>query len=98
MSNHLTTNTNGLPDFFKPIFWSYNFNSLNPETNKKTIIIQTINYGDLKHWRWIVNRYGRETIKSFLSSVNFSEIRPRAGKLASIIFNFEPNYAPRGAN
>lgn len=88
-----------LPDYFKPILWSYNLGRLNPERNKKTVIINAINYGDLKHWVWLKRNYGEETIRKVLAEVRAGEIRPGARRLASIIFGINSfNYAPRGAN
>lgn len=87
-----------LPDYFKIILWSYNFQSINAERDKKIIILNTINYGDLKHWRWIKKRYGQREIQRVLAGVSVSELRPRVFKLASIIFSLKNlNYAPRGA-
>ena len=87
-----------LPEFFKPLFWSYNFEGIDPEKQKKLVIINSINYGNLKHWGWIKNYYGEETIRQILGSIPITELKPRAGKLAEIIFNFHPNYASRGAH
>lgn len=86
-----------LPDFFRPILWSYDFSAIDPAKDKKTIIINTINYGDLVHWRWIGEYYGQEEIKKILERVPASEIRPRVLKLASLFFYLDNlNYAPRG--
>ena len=88
-----------LPDYFKPILWSYDFDKLNLEKNKKTVIVSVINYGDLKHWRWILENYGKEVVREVLAKIRASEMRPAARRLASIIFNVNRfNYAPRGTN
>jgi hypothetical protein len=85
-----------LPVFFKPLFWSYNFSQLDADNDKKLIIIQTINYGSLKHWRWIKKFYGREVIRNVLQKVPGSELRSRALYLAGLLFKVEKfNYAPR---
>lgn len=89
----------GLPDFFKPLFWSYDFNSLDPVKHKKIVILNTINYGDLKHWSWIIGFYGREAVKDTLSEIPATEFRPQARNLAGIFFGLDNfNYAPRGAH
>ncbi len=77
--------------------WSYDFGSLDLQKNKKTIILKVINYGDLKHWRWIINYYGQNEIKKVLESVPAGELRSRVRKLVSLIFSLPNlNYAPRG--
>lgn len=87
-----------LPVFFKPILWSYNFESLGVVKNKKTIILNAINYGDLKHWRWLVSNYGKNGIKRVLEQIPSTAIRPRARRLASIIFSIKKfNDVSRGA-
>lgn len=88
----------GLPDFFRPLFWSYKFESLDLEKNKKTIIVNTINYGDLRHWRWIVNHYGKESVKKILETIPATELKKRTARLAEILFDVRLNYAPRGAH
>ncbi|PJA88564.1 MAG: hypothetical protein CO139_02545 [Candidatus Moranbacteria bacterium CG_4_9_14_3_um_filter_36_9] len=87
-----------LPKLFRSILWSYDFNSIDLEKDRKTIIVNAINYGNLKHWRWISGYYGQEIIKGTLESVPVTEIRSRAAFLASIIFSINKfNYACRGA-
>lgn len=87
----------GLPIFFKPILWSYNFSKIDSARNKKTIIVNTINYGDLKHWKWLAKYYGIKEVQNELKEISASEFRPPALKLASILFSVNTfNYAPRG--
>ena len=87
-----------LPNFFKPLFWSYNFSDINPKKERKTVIIQTINYGDLEHWKWLVEYYGKNIIKKTLTELPATQIKPRTLPLISLIFNIDKkefNYAPR---
>jgi len=85
-----------LPSFFKPILWSYSFNSIDAEEDKRVIIINSINYGDLRHWRWIVKNYGKNNVKKMLTQIPFTEIRSRVAPLVSIIFSINKfNYAHR---
>lgn len=87
-----------LPHFFKPILWSYDFSRIDTEQNKKTIMVNTINYGDLRHWRWIAEYYGKDAVGKALASIPASELRPGAQKLAGLFFVFPTlNHAPRGA-
>lgn len=86
-----------LPDFFKPLFWSYNFVEINPQKNKKLIVVNTINYGDLNHWRWLVQTYGKNGVREILENIPASEVRARARRLAALLFDVKSfNYAPRG--
>ena len=93
----LKTIKNHLPNFFKPLFWSYNFSQINPQKENKTVIIQTINYGDLDHWKWLVNYYGKNIVKKTLMELPATEIKPRTRDLLTLIFNLKRfNYVPRG--
>jgi len=78
-----------LPEFFSPLLWSYDFSSIDVEGDKQRIIINTINYGQWKHWQWIVNYYGEENIKQFIEDTPISEFRPRALKLISILLGIK---------
>ena len=85
-----------LPEFFLPLLWAYDFALIDLERDKKRIIINTINYGQWKHWQWIVNYYGEESIKQFIEDTPVSEFRPRALKLASILLEIKNlKYASR---
>jgi len=87
-----------LPETFRPILWSYDFDRLDPVRNQKTIIIQAINYGTLAHWRWLTERYGRDGVRQVLSVVPATEIKPRARRLAALMFGVDQfNYAPRSS-
>ncbi len=88
-----------LPDFFKHLFWSQDFKKLDLINEKKTIVINTINYGDLNHWNWIKNFYGSEVIKKTLSEVSASEIRDRVKPLVKLAFSIsEFNHAQRSSH
>lgn len=98
MQTDETQNSSKLPEFFRPFFWSYDFDSLDLVNDQKTIILNTINYGDLKHWRWLKNYYGKSAISRVLESISATELKRRAGKLAEILFEIKLNHAPRSAH
>jgi len=86
-----------LPQSFRPILWSYNFDRIDPAKHKKTIIVQAINYGTLAQWRWLRETYGRDAVRQVLCTVPATEIRSRARALSSLMFDVDQfNYAPRG--
>lgn len=75
-----------IPDIFKPILWSYDFEKIDPDKIKKTIIKQAFNYGNFEHWRWIKNFYGKDQIISVLKETP-DAIDKRTKALAYLIFN-----------
>ncbi len=85
-----------LPEMFRPLMWSYKFNLMDAERDKRTIIVNTINYGDLPHWRWLSQTYGRQALKSMLMNMPFSEFRPGAIKLMGLLLGLKKlKYASR---
>jgi len=90
-----------LPESFRPYLWSYDFSKIDPRQDKKTIIVNAINYGTLKEWRWLRDYYGEKEIRRVLTTIPVTELKPRAGKLAGLVFSIkkeEFHHAQRGAN
>jgi hypothetical protein len=88
-----------LPETFRPILWSYDFERIDPVRNRKTIIIQAINYGTLNQWRWLARTYGRDGVRETLETVPATALRAPARRLAALIFDVDQfNYAPRGSH
>jgi hypothetical protein len=96
--SHTTMHNGHLPEGFRPLFWSYRFEDLDPEKNEKTVIVQLMNYGTLSHWRWLVRVYGAAGIRRVLESIPAAEINARTRSLASLLFTIHDwNDAHRGA-
>jgi hypothetical protein len=88
-----------MPETFRSILWSYDFDQLDPEKHRKTLIVQTINYGSLMQWRWLREHYGRDVVRQVLHAVPASELRPPAQRLAGLVFGVDHfNHAPRGTH
>ncbi len=77
-----------LPPEFKPLFWSYNFDELDTTKHQKTIILNTIKYGDLWHWRWLQNNYGAKIVQEVLEKTKKTELRPSVFRLANLLFAY----------
>ena len=92
------TEKSKLPSFFKPLFWGYDFSSIDPDKNKKLVIVNALNYGDLKQWKWLIKKYGRENLRKSIKNIPESEFREHVVKLIKLLFDIEEfNYASRGA-
>jgi Family of unknown function (DUF6922) len=88
-----------VPEIFKPILWSYDFDQIDPAKHAKSIIVNAINYGTLAHWRWLRAHYGADRVRSIIGSIPATEIRPRAQRLAALVFGIDRfNHAPRGTH
>jgi hypothetical protein len=87
-----------LPSFFKPLFWSYKFSSINAERDKRRIIINTINYGRWVHWLWIIKYYGKKEVKKIIKETPKTEFREPALKLISLLLGIKKlKYVSRSA-
>ena len=92
------TKNSKLPSFFKPVLWSYDFSKIDPEENIERIIVNTINYGDWRHWQWIVNYYGKSKVKRIIENTPASEFRKGSLRLISLLLGIKKmKYVSRGA-
>ncbi|MFA6475767.1 MAG: hypothetical protein WCV88_06300 [Patescibacteria group bacterium] len=88
---------NKLPNYFRPLFWSYDFSLIDPQQHQKTIMVNTINYGNLHHWKWLKQYYGKQAIQTTLEKVATTELHPRSKTLAQTLFQINlPNHVSRG--
>lgn len=87
-----------LPNYFKFLLWSYDFSRIDPREDMERIIINTINYGEWRHWQWITKHYGKEKVKKVIKSIPQSEFRERALGLISLLLGIKKlKYVSRGA-
>lgn len=86
-----------LPQFFKPLFWSYKFYLIDPQRDRERVIINTINYGDWQHWQWTIKYYGRNKLREIIINIPDSEFRGGSLRLISLLLNIKKmRYASRG--
>ena len=76
-----------LPEFFKPILWSLKWDALDIEKDKEDIIVAAVNEGNLEHWRWIIQTYGKADIRRVLEHRLETEFHRESRNLAKIIFS-----------
>lgn len=85
-----------LPNYFQPLFWSYNFSLLDLKKHERVIVVNVLNYGDLSQWRWLIKTYGRKKIKEFIESIPASEFRKPVVILLSMLLGVKFKYVSRG--
>ncbi len=76
-----------LPSSFKPLLWWLRWDDLDVEEDKEDIIVNAINEGTLSHWRWIINFYGKKTIRKVLGRRLETEFHPESRNLAKVVFS-----------
>lgn len=85
-----------LPKDFKPLLWSYNFAKIDAEKHKKEIIINSINYGDWRHWQWLIKTYGRGEVKKTIINIPSTAFFSRPLTLISLLLGIKKmKYASR---
>ncbi len=85
-----------LPKFFKSILWSYDFSLVDPQKNKKRIIINSINYGEWKHLKWIIDYYGKDQVKKIIKNTPKTEFLKSPLALITLLLNIKSlKYASR---
>lgn len=79
--------------------WGYDFDAIDGDAAKETIIINTLNYGGWKQWQWLVKKYGTPQLKIIIENTPRSEFRNyRALKLIMLIMGIKKiKYETRGA-
>ncbi len=75
-----------LPESFRYLMWSYDFDKVNPVSAKEVLVVNTINYGNWEHWQWVTHFFGKEQIRKIIENLAVSEFRPSALSLAKLVF------------
>jgi hypothetical protein len=75
-----------IPDTAAKYFWDVNASELNVEKHKRLIMSRLLNYGDLREWRWLAERYGKKEIVSFVRSDGRTGLREPTKRLALVMF------------
>jgi hypothetical protein len=78
-----------LPESFRPIMWSYDFEACDTETMPRTIILQALQYGTLSDWRFITDTYGKNVIKNVIEESPDTTIRSKLKPLLRIAFQIK---------
>jgi len=86
---------NKIPESLKKLFWSYDFDSLNLERDKRLVVKQVLSYGNIEDWKWLISKYGKAQIQEIISNCSESEFRSQNLKLIEILLEAKPSYVSR---
>jgi hypothetical protein len=78
----------GLPASIQKLLWDADIRSLDERVHRRLIMERVLNYGALADWRWLVARYGADSIRAVLTARSMysrSAIRDESRQLASMI-------------
>ena len=82
-----TVETRNLPDNLRPLLWGLSWDKLDIDEDKEDIIVNVVNDGTLEQWRWLIETYSKETIRSVLKRRLITEFHPESRHLASVVFD-----------
>lgn len=69
----------------KKLFWEVKADTVFDARYKKEIIVKTLNYGNLKDWKWIKKEFGTDEIFKVLNMPRCG-VREEADRLARVMF------------
>ena len=71
----------------RPLLWFLEWDKIDINEDKKDIIVNTVNEGSLKQWRWIIKTYGKNDIRKVLKKRLATEFHPESLRLAQVVFS-----------
>lgn len=85
-----------IPKWLQKFYWWGDVSKIDLERNKKTIIVQLINYGGWNQWKWLVGTYEKDVLRKIIQEIPISEFRSSALKLISLLLGIKQmKYASR---
>lgn len=77
-----------LPEYFRPIMWSWKFDEIDIAAMQATITMQALNYGELRHWKWVAETFGIQAIKKIFNKNKKTNMEKHNADLVSLLFHF----------
>ena len=62
-----------IPEYIQPFLWSYDIAKMDIQRNRKIIILNILNLGDVKAVKWLFKMYKKEEIKEVIESSSLGE-------------------------
>ncbi len=79
-----------LPDFLRPFLWSYKFEDLNLQEDKKIIIKNILDFGTKEAVDWLKQSYDKEEIKDVIRKTVRTEWSKKSINLWELIYEVGP--------
>lgn len=76
-----------IEDFSKHLFWDIDKQNFDLDKYKEQVVFQVLEYGLLKDWELLKERYGKEEIKRI--ALNLRSLDPITLSFLSTIFNID---------
>ena len=78
------------PSFLKPFLWSYDFDNLDLQEDKKVIIKNILDFGTKEATDWLQENYSREEIQEVIQKTVRTEWSKKSINLWELIYEVSP--------
>lgn len=80
-----------LPESVKSVLWSYDLKKIKPQTDKKRIILNVLNYGSQAATNWLFDFYSKDDIKNCVTSFGAKgELSPKSLNYWLLVLEIDP--------
>ena len=87
-----------IPSLIKPFLWSYDYNKLDLQKDKKRILTNVLNFGTKTATNWALNNYSKKDIKEVLKKPMPGEWSPKSLNFWSLVLEVKPGSTKRVLN
>ena len=84
------------PNWFQKLYWWGDASDIDTKQHQRTIVVQTINYGNWQQWKWLVGAYRKSNLRKVIREIPVSEFRDSALRLFMLLLGIKNmKYASR---
>jgi hypothetical protein len=80
-----------IPEYIQPFLWSYDIAKMDIQRNRKIIILNILNLGDVKAVKWLFKMYKKEEIKEVIESSSLGEWNKKSLNFWKLFFVIQDN-------
>ena len=80
----------GIPRSLAPFFQEYDLDQLYPTEHSRLIVERTLDYGDRRELRWLLNRYGKSALREWVQALGARRLPWRRYNLWCVLLELPP--------
>ena len=78
-----------IPEYIQPFLWSYDIAKMDIQRNRKRIILNILNLGDVKAVKWLFKMYKKEEIKKVIENSSLGEWNKKSLNFWKLFFSIQ---------
>ena len=90
ISTKRKSKSRNLPEFLRPFLWSYDFDNLDLQEDKKVIIKNILDFGTKEATDWLEENYSRDEIQEVIKKTVRTEWSKKSINLWELIYEVSP--------